>query len=171
MKRLRIVLIFASLASIAVASAGDTIINSWGAMSYGWINTETFGIQFEGGEQVRQIVEEWPECAFFITNDAHRFQDNIHTWQIRKSAQGEFLLVIPNDFAAAKSYKINPAEQEQEGEEGSSISEFTLAIPTTFETQKMIAVGDPVAIHLSWKSELLLFTFTIPAQPDMFDEP
>ena len=164
-------LVLAFLVGITVVTAGDTILNAWGSLSYGWLNADTFGIQYRGSEQVRQIEQDWPDFAFFITADARRLEDNVHAWQIRKSAQGDVLLVIPNDFTAAKSYKIGPPAQEQEGDEKLSVSEFNLPIPKVLDSQKIIAVGDPITIHLSWDSEHFLFAFTIPAPPDTFEAP
>ena len=153
-------LVFISLLIITSTTAADTIANMWGTVHYGWIDTETFGIQFQGSEQTRQIEQDWPKSALLISDYAHRFSDNLFAWQVRKSAEGEVLLVIPNDFTKAQSYY--PDAQPSETQKDISYSEFQLALSRVLDSHKIIAEGDLIEIHLSWGQEHLLFSFTIP---------
>ena len=156
-----LVLVF--LFGISIAAAGDTITNIWGTVDYGWIDAETLGIQFQGSEQIRQIEQDWPKSALLITDHAHRLTDNLFAWQIRKSSEGEVLLVIPNDFTKAESYY--PSAQPNETREGVFYSEVQVRFSRVFESHKLIAEGDVIEIHLSWGAEHRLFLFTVPARP------
>jgi len=164
-------LVFIFLLGITSATAADTIANMWGTVHYGWIDTEAFGIQFQGSEQIRQIEQDWPKSALLITNHAHRFSDNLFAWQVRKSAEGEVLLVIPNDFTKAQSYYPDAQPSETQEQEDISYSECQVTLSRILDSHKIIAEGDLIEIHLSWGQEHLLFSFSIPGLPAPLELP
>jgi len=161
--------VLAFLFGITIATVGDTITNIWGTVNYGWIDSERFGIQFQGSEQIRQIEQDWPKSALLVTNHAHRLGDNLFAWQVRKSSEGEVLLVVPNDFTKAQSYY--PDSQDSETQEGFAYSEFQVALSRILDTHTIIAEGDMIEIHLSWGAEHRLFSFSVPAPPATLEEP
>jgi len=144
-------------------TAGDTIINVWGRLDYGWIDASTFGIRFQGSAQIHQIEQDWPKSALLITDHAHRFNDNLCAWQIRKSEGREILQVIPNDFTRGQSYTSEPPKQQTEG--NSSYSEFQLVIPRVFDSYELLAGGDPIEIRLCWVTQQAAFFFVVSVPP------
>lgn len=167
--RTSLYLVFAILLGITLVATGDTITNIWGTVNYGWIDTETFGIQFQGSEQIRKIEQDWPKSALLITDHAHRFSDNLFAWQVRKSAEGEVLLVIPNDFTKTESYY--PDAQSNETQDDVSYSQFQAAFLRILDSHKVIVDGDLIEICLSWGAEHLLFSFTVPPPPATHEVP
>lgn len=144
-------------------TAGDTIINVWGRLDYGWIDASTFGIRFQGSAQIHQIEQDWPKSALLITDHAHRFNDNLCAWQIRKSEGREILQVIPNDFTKGQAYTSEPPKQQTEG--NGSYSEFQLVIPRVFDSYVLLAGGDPIEIRLCWVAQQPVFFFVVSVPP------
>jgi len=151
------------LLSVCLATAGDTIINVWGTLDYGWIDANTFGMRFRGSEQTCQVEQDWPKSILLITNYARRLKENLFAWQVRKSRDGEILQVITNDFARARSYASDPGTSQIE--EDAPYSEFQLLIPKIFDDNKMFADGDQIELRLCWFTQVTLFSFIVPAPP------
>jgi len=156
-------LVVVLLVTGAFGAAGDTIINVWGRLDYGWIDESTFGIRFQGSAQIHQIEQDWPKSALLITDHAHRFNDNLYAWQIRKSEGREILQVIPNDFTRGQSYTSEPPKQQTEG--NGSYSEFQLVMPRVFDSYVLLAEGDPIEIRLCWVAQQSVFFFVVSAPP------
>ncbi len=156
------------LFSVTIGVAGDTITNVWGTLSYGWVDAETFGIQFQGSSQIRQIEQDWSNSALLITNVACRFNDNVYAWQIRKSEGKEALHLITNNFARAQSYVSDPPNPQTQ--ESALYSEFELLIPKTFDSHNMMIFGDRIEIWLCIDRPLQLFSFTVPPAPPLLEE-
>ena len=156
-------LLIIAILSMCLATAGDTIINVWGTLDYGWIDANTFGMRFKGSAQTRQIEQDWPKSILLITNYAHREKENLYAWQVRKSRDGETLQVIANDFARRRSYSSDSSAV-QAGS-GAPYSEFQSVIPRIFDDTKMFAEGDQIEFRLCWFTEVSIFSFTVPSPP------
>ena len=162
MNKYALLLIIAIL-SVSLATAGDTIINVWGTLDYGWIDANTFGMRFKGSAQTRQIEQDWPKSILLITNYAHRQKENLFAWQVRKSRDGEILQVITNDFARRRSYSSDSSAPQ--GGSAAPYSEFQSVIPRIFDDTKMFVEGDQIEFRLCWFTEVSIFSFTVPAPP------
>ena len=151
------------LLSVALGAVGDTIINVWGTLDYGWIDANTFGMRFRGSEQTCQVEQDWPKSILLITNYARRLKENLFAWQVRKSRDGEILQVITNDFTRRRSYSSDSSAP-QAGS-AAPYSEFQSVSPRIFDDTKMFAEGDQIEFRLCWFTEVSIFSFTVPSPP------